>query len=349
MGYQLKNSEADALLARLSAEYDIYAPKRFLNQGRYSDTDLVQYDKISRFSDIEYAEKSNYSAKEVLAPITQAIFYFTEEEYRESAAPKKKMLIFLRPCDIHAFLRQDAIYLENGAEDFFYKRVRDNVRFVMMECREGFDNCFCVSMGTNATEKYSLAVRFGADGLTVDVKDSEFDTYFTDCAKVDFTPEYVQENILNVTVPEAVSADALNALKKHTVWNEYNQRCISCGGCTSACPTCTCFNTIDKIYTENAHVGERRRVVTSCQFASFDTMAGQKPLRKNAAERARYRVLHKVLHFRQRFGFDMCVGCGRCSTNCPKLISFPATIGKMVKALEEIAANSTDGRGRDDK
>lgn len=53
-------------------------------------------------------------AKEVLSPITQSLFYFTEDEYIESKATSKKLLIFMRPCDIHAQHHQERIYLGNG-------------------------------------------------------------------------------------------------------------------------------------------------------------------------------------------------------------------------------------------
>lgn len=40
MGYRLSYPEADELFRKLSAEYEIYAPKLFEKQGRYSDTDI---------------------------------------------------------------------------------------------------------------------------------------------------------------------------------------------------------------------------------------------------------------------------------------------------------------------
>ena len=84
MGYRLSYPEADELFRKLSAEYEIYAPKLFEKQGRYSDTDIVRYDRVKRAEEIVWDRKSDFSAKEVVSPITQTIFYFTEDEYRES-------------------------------------------------------------------------------------------------------------------------------------------------------------------------------------------------------------------------------------------------------------------------
>lgn len=46
MGYKITAENFDSLLKNLSKEYKIYAPKRFPKQGRYSDTDIVRYDRV---------------------------------------------------------------------------------------------------------------------------------------------------------------------------------------------------------------------------------------------------------------------------------------------------------------
>ena len=175
MGYRMDLKDADRMFAKLQEEYEIWAPKRFVGKGRYSDTDLIKYARVDRAEEIEYREKSDFPAKEVLSPITQSLFYFTEDEFIESKAGSKKLLIFMRPCDIHAQHHQEKIYLTNGGyEDIYYKRMNEKVKIVMMECGEGWDTCFCVSMGTNKTDDYSMAVRFGEDGLEFQVKDDAF-------------------------------------------------------------------------------------------------------------------------------------------------------------------------------
>ena len=170
MGYKVGFKDADRIFGQLQDEYEIWAPKRFVGKGRYSDTDLIKYAQVASVKEIEYKEKSDFPAKEVLSPITQSLFYFTEDEFIESKAGSKKLLIFMRPCDIHAQHHQEKIYLQNGGfEDMYYKRMNERVKIVMMECQEGWDTCFCVSMGTNKAEDYSMAVRFGEDGLSFQV------------------------------------------------------------------------------------------------------------------------------------------------------------------------------------
>ena len=340
MGYKVSFEEANKIFAKLQDEYEIWAPKRFVGRGRYSDTDMIKYDKVNTVEEIEYMEKSDFPAKEVLTPITESLFYFTEDEFIESKATSKKLLIFMRPCDIHAQHHQEKIYLSNGDfTDMYYKRMNEKVKIVMMECTTGWDTCFCVSMGTNKSEDYSMAVRFGEGELTLDVKDADFAPYFEGKEAADFTPDYVKENELKVTVPEIPNKDVLLKLKSHPMWKEYDKRCISCGACTIACSTCTCFTTTDIIYNENGSVGERKRTSASCQIKGFTDMAGGMRFRNTAGDRMRYKVLHKFHDYKARFkDYDMCVGCGRCIDRCPEYISIAATVEKMAKAIDEIVA-----------
>ena len=339
MGYNLSFQEVNALFEDLKKEYKIYAPKRFKKQGRYSDTDIIKYDEVSTVEEIEFKEKSHYPVKEVITPITQTLYYFTEDEFRESSiGHNKKILIFARPCDINAQRRQDMIYLHNGNfEDTFYKRIRERVKFICIECVDGFDTCFCVSMNSNKTDDYSLAVRFNESSLLFNVKDKEFSKFFSDKTEEEFELKFIEENEAKVTIPEINDKEVLIKLKNHPMWNEYNKRCLGCGSCTIACSTCSCYTTRDIVYDSLGKIGERRRVQASCHIDGFDEMAGGHNFRTTKADKMRYKVLHKIHDYKAQFGNEhMCVGCGRCTDRCPEHISITATINKVNNAVNEI-------------
>ena len=53
----------------------------------------------------------------------------------------------------------------------------------------------------------------------------------------------------------------------------------------------------------------------------------------------RFKVMHKIHDFNKRFGYHMCVGCGRCDDACPQYISFSECIDKInniVAVKEEV-------------
>ena len=335
MRLEIKNNDFNNILESLKEEYKIYAPKRFEKRGRFSDTDLIKYAEISTVEEIEYEEKSNYSPKEIVYPITQTLLYFTEEEYRESVIHDKKILIFLRPCDINGMRRLATIFLENGPfKDVYYERLREKVKFVMIECKESYENCFCVSMNSNYTDNYSVGIRFCEDKVMVDVKDEELKKAFKDSGKnTDFNLEYVTENNVKVNVPKAedISIDLFN----HHLWKEYETRCIGCGRCNTACITCSCFTTQDIAYEENQSSGERRRVWAGCHIDKFTNMAGGHEFRKEYSSRMIFKTMHKIYDYNKRFKEHMCVGCGRCDDQCPEYISFSKCINKVNELLKK--------------
>ena len=50
----------------------------------------------------------------------------------------------------------------------------------------------------------------------------------------------------------------------------------------------------------------------SCMRLAYAEVAGGANPRKVLGERLRHRLMHKFSYFLDRYGLDMCVGCGRC-------------------------------------
>ena len=335
MGFQISREGMDLFFKELKKDYDIYAPVIFENGGRFSDTNCVRYSKINSIDEIEFEKKSEYSFKEVILPITQTLFYFTEESVKESDDRKKGAIVFLRACELNAVKRLDEIYLNNGGEDHYYKRLRDRVKFVLIGCHHTFENCFCVDMGSNKSENYSFAINYDKENFYIDCKEKEWNEILktNSITELEVTPNFVTENSVRVNIPKNLTSEVANS----TMWNEYDSRCIACGRCNFVCPTCTCFTMQDIFYTDNGKVGERRRVWASCMVDGYTDVAGGESYRKKNGQRMRFKTLHKVLDFKQRAGYHMCVGCGRCDDICPEYISFSNIINKLESAMEEVS------------
>ena len=334
MGYKLSLENMNKALKELSKDYMIYAPKLFEGKGIYSDTDRIRYGEVERVEDIVFDQKSHYSFKEALTPITETLFYFTEDEVKEADKPDRGALIFLRSCDLHSLKRLDEIYLNNKYEDYYYKRLRENTKFILMGCESSFDNCFCVSMGTNKSDNYDSYVKVADDMVYIDNKCEELGKVFTKggVETTEVVPDYVLENDVKVKIPDNLSLDVMDA----SMWKEYDERCIACGRCNFVCPTCTCFTMQDIFYTDNGKAGERRRVWASCHVDGYTDMAGGHSYRKKNGDRMRFKTLHKVYDYKKRFGDHMCTGCGRCDDVCPEYISFSNCINKLEDAMKEV-------------
>lgn len=332
MGFNMNKENFDLILKELKKNHKVYAPVLMKGKGTFSDTDSIRYKEINSIDEVVVEKKSNFSPKEVILPITQTLFYFTEDKIIEPKKEEKGIIIFLRSCDIHAVKRVDEINLRNGAEDPYYKSLREKVKFVLMECENSFETCFCVSMGTNITEDYSLFVRVQEDRVLVQCKDNEFKKLFEQNDIEEVEPKFITSNDVDVKIPDNINEEIF----KSEMWKEYNTRCIACGKCNTVCGTCTCFTMQDIFYKDNNKNGERRRVWDSCQIDGFTDMAGGHGFRQVKGERMRFKVMHKVYDFKKRFGYHMCVGCGRCDDVCPEYISFSTCVNKLNDIVGEV-------------
>lgn len=330
MGYVMTEKRMDEILATLRETYRVYAPKKV---GKY-----IRYGEVKSLSEVVFDEKSHFSPKEVFYPIVQTLLYFSENECRESEVDERPVIIFLRPCDINGIRRLDTIFMENGGQaDNFYQRLREKVKFFLMECCESFETCFCVSMGSNVADDYAVALGRREGGICVEVKDEAFAGVFAGEDVSEFTPAFVTENKRKVNVPVITDRSMVKDIHALDMWREFDDNCIGCGGCNTVCITCSCFDTTDIIYNETSRDGERRRVWSSCMLNDYSTVAGGHNVRAKAGDRMRFKAMHKLYDFNARFGKgNMCVGCGRCDMRCPKDIHFSETIDKLAAAVEQI-------------
>ena len=166
---------------------------------------------------------------------------------------------------------------------------------------------------------------------------TDWDSLFSKASEraLEVEPAYVKENEVRVSIPDNLSLE----VAKSKMWDEYDYRCINCGRCNFVCPTCSCFTMQDIFYTDNGKAGERRRVTASCMVDGYTDVAGGGAYRKKNGQRMRFKVLHKVYDFKKRFGYHMCVGCGRCDDVCPEYISFSNSINKLENAMKEVSGD----------
>lgn len=335
--YKLSKDGADELFKKLQKHYRIYAPA--LQKERTGGKETVRYREIGSVDDIYNSRTSDFPAKEAYYPVMQTMFFFKDKDVYESQIDDDKdILLLMHPCDINAMDRLDNIFIKNGAgPDMYYSRLRDKVKVVLLECEGSSPNCFCVSMDSNKTDNYEMAMRVKDGEVYIQIKDPAWEHYMQGAEASDFAPVFVTENERSAEMPHIPDDEALKLAAGLKYWEKFNDKCISCGGCNIVCPTCGCYDVNDIIYDETSLDGERRRVWSSCMLDTFTQTAGGARARETAGANMRFKALHKVHDYKTRFGEDahMCVGCGRCIIRCPKELDFSATLNEFADELKK--------------
>lgn len=113
------------------------------------------------------------------------------------------------------------------------------------------------------------------------------------------------------------------------LWAELGRRCLACGNCTNACPTCYCFDVLDEPDL-NLTTGRRLRVWDSCQNEAFAKVAGGESFRPSRSARQQHRFARKFQYPVARYHRSFCTGCGRCSRHCMAGIDLKETVRTLL-------------------
>ena len=235
-------------------------------------------------------------------------------------------VIGARACDLAALRLQDRHFLEGAFADPRYAARRANLFLVAVHCTHPARTCFCVSTGDGprATEGFDLALNELDEGYLVQTGSDQGRAL---AARLPLVPanegqkqsaeREVEEGARRQArrLPSRHLRDALFTKLSHPRWEEVAARCLSCGNCTSVCPTCFCHSEADEAALDGSRSVHARQW-DSCFTQGHSYIHG---ITIRADTRTRYRqwLTHKLGSWHDQYGRSGCVGCGRCITWCP--------------------------------
>jgi formate hydrogenlyase subunit 6/NADH:ubiquinone oxidoreductase subunit I len=267
------------------------------------------------------------SPKRFFFPPREALLRWRGESMEEVLpAPRPFVLFGLRSCDATAIAYQDRFF----AADPAYVRRRAAALLVVVQCTSACAGGFCVDVdaGPFASSGFDLALTLLPDDRVLleigspegggAVAAAKLRTATAD-ARVRAMRHDV-EGRARASFPErpfiARARARLDAGEiRDDEWQALGPACLACTGCTSLCPTCSCFTVVDEAA---AGGGERARYWDSCLLEGFQREASGHHPAPRAGDRVRRFWYHKFsADFVRDFGRVGCVGCGRCDVTCP--------------------------------
>lgn len=260
--------------------------------------------------------------------------------FTESIATAKPVAIIgVRSCDLAALSLQDKHFLNSACVDPHYQVQRTSLFLVAVNCTHPSDTCFCASTGDGP------AAQEGFDLLL-----DELDDGFVIRSGTEAGQKILQElPVHSVTTGQKAAISIQNQratecqtrrLPSHNLeqvlfdnldhphWKIVAERCLSCGNCTSVCPTCFCYREQDT-GTLDLTRSEHTREWDSCFTQGHSYIHG---LTVRADTHLRYRqwLTHKLGSWHSQYGRSGCVGCGRCISWCPVGIDLTEEIAAVV-------------------
>ena len=121
--------------------------------------------------------------------------------------------------------------------------------------------------------------------------------------------------LMGRSMPAGILHELMAASHDAARWDDVAARCLTCGNCTMACPTCFCTG-VDDVTDLSGEHAERWQHWDSCFDLDFSHLHGG-PVRSSPTSRYRQWLTHKLGTWHDQFGSSGCVGCGRCIVWCP--------------------------------
>lgn len=276
------------------------------------------------------------SPKEFLYPPREVLFTFRKGEGFTELEPelnRKRIIFGVHPCDLNAILILDRVFLgsyeactELSRSDGYYRARRENTLLVALTCSRVGENCFCASMGFGPSleEGYDLLLTDLNDRYLVEIGSISGREMLKKAPLEEATPQDREtkerklralEEEMSKTVDTQDLPQILRRNLRHPVWARLKDICLACANCTMVCPTCYCYDMVDRMELD-LEEGVRERSWDSCFNPEFAQVHGGN-FRAGRDSRLRQFVCHKMSYWTEQYGCFGCVGCGRCITWCP--------------------------------
>jgi sulfhydrogenase subunit beta (sulfur reductase) len=311
-------SKLKPLLDAVAGTMDLYVPvkvgEHYACRKYDSSTVATELNEIRMCSPV----------KEFLFPLREMAAALPEPI--DPASVKPFAVFGLKACDLRSLEILDRVFAEKDFEDASYVARREKMFIISSDCTVPGESCFCDVLAGKPypQEGFDLNVSRVTDGFLIQSGSARGKSFLLahatmfgevpdalvaerDRLREDTMSRLAQaDHDLRLDVP---ARDVVERGYDSDVFDEQARTCVECQACTRVCPTCHCFYLYD---TRRKDYFAKMKMWDSCMRVGYAAVAGGANPRKKLGDRLRHRLMHKFVYFFERYGIDMCVGCGRC-------------------------------------
>jgi ferredoxin len=339
--YFLKDENLESFVSKIMEKIPVIAP--------VSRKHRFVFDELKSVKDLRLDyDTTILPPKKVFFPPKQKIFEFTEDKIESCIKPREQVLFGVHCYDIKAIAMLDFLFNENYTDNNYLANRKATI-IVGSSVQNHYKNAFFGTQATNMKlSGHDMFITKINGGYNVEVITEKGDKLLQFGKFDNATENQIKEaedvnKKANENCPEKLnnkSDDIRTKVRKAfsygIIWREMSEKCFSCSACNIVCPTCYCFDVQDE-WNIDQKSGYRVRTWDGClalEFAKVSIQGGSENFREKKAQRFRHRIMRKTCYLNDRLGgTPACVGCGRCSGECPVDIANPARV--INKIMEE--------------
>ncbi len=287
--------------------------------------------------------KPIHSAKQFFFAEQEPLYVFDGQMFKETLPEPDPFVLFgVQSCDLMAIHYQDSFF----EQDPYYQARRKQALLVGLDCVQPCSQGFCstVNAGPSVRDETADLVLHPLDEqhwllvvLTEGGNEALQGMGLTPASTNDIGQRWDNISHCEQAFPDhTYLLDGIAKLNRGQVsdafWAQVGIQCLGCSGCTTLCPTCSCFGT-RHVANAGADVNtgsstdnsedtvSQVRFWDSCLYEGFQREASFHNPTKQAGQRVKRFWYHKFSEdYLPEFGRYGCVGCGRCEQTCPGII-----------------------------
>jgi formate hydrogenlyase subunit 6/NADH:ubiquinone oxidoreductase subunit I len=330
------------LQKHLSKQYRVFQPMQDeLNQWHWKQDSSSggEYKLPERPGMAQFSPKSFFFRER------ENLFKFDGESFKLIAPDESSFVLFgVSACELTAIAYQDKFF----KDDFYYQKRRKSALLVGMDCTKVCNGGFCPTVNSGPFIEYEHADLILFDANTVGsnewwivIASEKGNNALKDLSLLPAPDRWLNKRsqqhmkAIDEFEPSRDIAVAIKKINDNSItddnWEDLAIRCLSCSGCTSVCPTCSCYAVEDRQSSELETV--RTRYWDSCLYEGFQKEASGHNPGSKAGARVRRFWEHKFGNASaEQYNRYTCVGCGRCEQVCPGVIGVHS-IAKRIAQL----------------
>ena len=266
-------------------------------------------------------------------------------EVEDDPLAGKRVIMGVKHCDARSLQVLDHVYKWDYIDTDYQKR-RENTIIISQRCDKAGTHCFCTSLDYDVEnmDSFDVLIVNGQDGkIYIQARSEKGENLLTENLSQQSAVSSQQSADEEMKKQFASFESSFRLKMNYTEVNakmqgqfdspafeEVARNCVSCNTCAFICPTCHCFKVSDEKIKDT---GVRYKSYDSCNNIYFTLMAGGHNPRNVKYRRWRQRSMHKFVYYKERFGVNLCVGCGKCTISCPVNISIFEVVNQVGNAV----------------